>query len=429
MNTLNASSTGWQVPSSLGCRVPRLRTLVSAGLMLVMAACAKQTKPVLVTPPPVTAPGGGTTTAPLPEAQQNRVALLVPLSGSNAPVGQSIANAANMALLDAGDKRVNLRVYDTAGGAEAAAARALSEGAGLFLGPLLAGDVRAVQAVAATKGVPVISFSNDSSLAGGDVYILGFQPGQSIARTVSYARGRGIERFAALVPAGVYGQRAQTAFVRAVEAAGGRSTAVVAYPREPAKMLAAARKVTAYDARTKGGTPTIRPDGSVAAPKVAPLPFQALLIADGGSTAAQLMPALVKMGVAPGVAIIMGTELWNNEPGLASVAALRGALFSSVSDERFRKLAERYRVKFGSNPSRLASFGYDSVLLVNSLAGGWALNAPFPRAALNSRDGFAGIDGAFRFGGGNVAERMLEVQQVGPGVVNTVSPAPKGFGS
>ena len=230
------------------------------------------------------------------------------------------------------------------------------------------------------------------------------------------------------MPAGVYGQRAQTAFVRAVEAAGGRSTAIATYTRDPAKMLAAARKVTAYDARNKSGTATIRSDGSVAAPKAAPLPFQALLIADSGGVAAQLMPALGKMGVMPGVAIIMGTELWNNEPGLANVAALRGALFSSVSDERFRKLAERYRAKFGSNPSRLASFGYDSVLLVNSLAGNWPLDTPFPRAALTSRDGFAGVDGAFRFGGGNVAERMLEVQQVGAGAISVVSPAARGFG-
>ncbi|MBC7506705.1 MAG: penicillin-binding protein activator [Sandarakinorhabdus sp.] len=419
MATLNAVTLRWQAP--------RVRSAFAAGLMLVMAACAAgPKKPVVVGPPPVVALPA-VKPAPLPEAQQNRVALLVPLTGPNAPVGQSIANAANMALLDAGDKRVNLRIYDTAGGAEAAAARALTEGAGLFLGPLLAGDVRAVQAVAATKGVPVISFSNDSGLAGGDVYILGFQPGQSIARTVSYARARGVERFAALVPAGTYGQRAQTAFVRAVEAAGGRSTAVVAYTREPARMLAAARRVTAYDERTKGGTATIRTDGSVAAPKTAALPFQALLIADGGSVAAQLLPALGKMGVMPGVAIVMGTELWNNEPGLANVGPLRGALFSSVSDERFRKLAERYRAKFGNNPSRLASFGYDSVLLVNSLAGNWALGTPFPKAALGSRDGFAGIDGAFRFGGGNVAERMLEVQQVGAGAIAVVSPAPKGW--
>jgi outer membrane PBP1 activator LpoA protein len=277
--------------------------------------------------------------------------------------------------------------------------------------------------------VPVLSFSNDASLAGGNVFVLGLQPGQSIARVISYARSRGIERFAALVPAGVYGQRAQTAFVRAVNDAGGRSTAVVSYGRDPAKMAAAARNVTAWEARNKAGTPTIRPDGTVAAPKVAPLPFQALLIADSGNVAAQFMPALAKLGVTPGMAIIIGTELWNNEPGLARVGSLNGALFSSISDDRFARLADRYKAKFGSNPSRLASFGYDAALLVNSIAANWPLGAPFPKAALASRDGFSGIDGGFRFTPGNVAERSLEVQQISNGAIVTVSPAPKGFGS
>ena len=424
MRILKRCSSGWQAP--------RWKAGSGLALMLVLAACATPNRPGPAVPSaPVDGPGA-IKPAPLPEAQQNRVALLVPLTGSNAPVGQSIANAANMALLDAGDKRVNLRVYDTTGGAAAAAARALADGARLFLGPLLAGDVRAVQAVAAPRAVPVISFSNDSSLAGGDVYVLGFQPGQSIARTVAYARSRGIERFAALVPAGVYGQRAQTAFVRAVDAAGGRSTAVVSYTRDPARMAAAARSVTAFDTRNKaaGGTAKIRPDGSVAAGttgKLAAVPFQALLVADSGSVAGQFLPALARFGAPPGTVILLGTELWNNEPGLGRAASLRGALFASVPDERFRKLAERYRVKFGSSPSRLASFGYDSVLLVNSLAGNWPLGAAFPKAALNSPEGFAGVDGAFRFTPGGIAERALEVQQIGGGVITVVAPAGRSF--
>ncbi len=419
MRILKRLEAGWQAPR-----------VVALALTLGIAGCAAPQKRVVTAPPPVVAPVPEKP-APLPEAQQNRVALLVPLTGSNAPVGQSIANAANMALLDVGDKRVNLRVYDTTPGAAAAAQKALADGARLFLGPLLAGDVREVQAVAATRNVPVISFSNDSSLAGGDVYVMGFQPGQSIARSIAYARGRGMERFAALVPAGVYGQRAQTAFVRAVDAAGGRSTAVVSYTRDPAKMAAAARSVTNYDARIKagGGNAAIRPDGSVAqvTTTLAPLPFQALLIADQGSTAVQFLPALAKYGAAPGTVILMGTELWNNEPGLARAAALKGALFSSVPDDRFRKLAERYRAKFGNSPSRLASFGYDSILLVNNIAGTWPLGAPFPKAALTTRDGFAGIDGAFRFTPGNIAERSLEVQQIGNGAIAVVAPASRGF--
>ncbi|GGE08293.1 penicillin-binding protein activator [Polymorphobacter glacialis] len=402
------------------------------GATLFVAACATPQRPAVLGPPPAATGPATTAPTPLPEAQQNRVALLVPLTGANAPVGQSIANAANMALLDVGDQRVNLRVYDTTPGAAAAAGRALAEGATLVLGPLLAGDVRAVAAVTQARGVPVISFSNDSSLAGGDVFVLGFQPSQSIARTIAYAGSRGIQRFAALVPAGVYGQRAQTAFVRAVDAAGGRSTAVASYARDPAKMIAAARAVTAYDARTKGKTTaTIRPDGSVAQVKAtaAPLPFQALLIADSGSVAGQFIPALAKFGAPPGSVILVGTELWNNEPGIARAAALRGALFSAVPDDRFVKLTQRYRAKYGSTPSRLASFGYDSVLLVNSIAGNWALGTPFPRALLTAREGFAGIDGAFRFTPGGIAERGLEVQQIGNGVITTVSPAPRSFGS
>jgi outer membrane PBP1 activator LpoA protein len=407
-----------------------LPALLVIGVALLISACTTNRKPPApVAPPPTTAPVT-TAPAPLPQADQNRVALLVPLTGTNAPVGQSIANAANMALLDAGESRVNLRVYDTAGGAAAAAGKAVADGARLILGPLLAGDIRAVEAAA--PGIPMLSFSNDASLAGNNVFILGFQPGQSIARSVAYARSRGIDRFAALVPAGVYGQRAQTAFVRAVDAAGGRSTAVVSYTRDPAKMQAAARAVTGFDSRSRAGSgAAIRADGSVAqvTAATAPLPFQALLIADSGRVAGGFLPALARYGAPPGSAILLGTELWNNEPGVANAAGLKGALFAAVPDERFRRLADRYRAKFNSTPSRLASFGYDSVLLVNSLAGSWPLGTPFPKAALSNREGFAGIDGVFRFTPANVAERGLEVQQVGAGTITTVSPAPRSFGN
>ncbi len=401
---------------------------------VLAAACTQQPRRVVTTqaPPQVVKPEPVKPTV-LPQVEQNRVALLVPLTGPNAALGQSIANAANMALLEAGERRVNLRVYDTGPGAEAAAEKALAEGARLFLGPLLAPDVRAVAPIATARGIPVISFTNDASLAGGDIYVMGFQPGQSVARVVSYARSRGIDRFAALVPSGVYGQRASTAFLRAVEAVGGHSVAVVNYPHDPAKMVAAARQVTAYDARTKAAlrAPAVRPDGTVApvATRIAPVAFQALLIADAGTVAAQLAQPLAQFGAASGSVVLLGTELWNNEPALANAKGLRGAMFAAVPDGRFASLTTRYRAKFGGSPSRLASFGYDSVLLVNSLAGNWAYGTPFPKAALANPQGFAGIDGVFRFTPSGIAERALEVQQIGGGAITTVSPAPKSFGN
>ena len=397
------------------------------GLSVLVAACSAPQRPA----PQVTAPPPPTAAAPkpiqLPEALLNKVALLVPLSGSNAALGESIANAAALAMADLGKPQVQLLTFDTGAGAGDAAAKALAAGAGLILGPLLASDIPAVTAAVAGRPVPVLSFSNDAGVAGGGVFVMGFQPGAAIGRVIAYARSRGIDRFAALVPQGAYGQRAQLAFVKAVNDSGGRSTSVVSYARNPAKLAAAAAQVTNYDARVRAsGKPQIRPDGTVArvAGALAPVPFQALMIADSGAAAARFLPALARYGAAPGQVVILGTELWNNEPGLERVPALKGALYATVSDGRFNQLAGRYRAKHGSNPSRLASLGYDAVLLAHSLSARWPLGQPFPRAALLTRDGFAGIDGAFRFTAGGTAERALEVDQLGTG---TVSPAPTSF--
>ena len=68
----------------------------------------------------------------------------------------------------------------------------------------------------------MIAFSNDDSVAGDGVYLMGITPRQSIDRVVAFARGRGMNRFGALVPANVYGERAGQAMTQAVEGAGGQ---------------------------------------------------------------------------------------------------------------------------------------------------------------------------------------------------------------
>ncbi len=188
------------------------------------------------------------------------------------------------------------------------------------------------------------------------------------------------------------------------------------YPRTSAGLLAAARKLTNYDARSAAATKSaaLRPDGTVAtiAKQIAPVAFQALLIADSGAVAASVAPALTQFGATP--LLVMGTELWGSEPAIVEAAALHGAVFAAVPDDRFRQLGVRYRDKFGGAPSRLASLGYDAALLANGLAAGWTPGTAFPRAGLTATSGFSGIDGFFRFGPGGVAERGLEVEQVGP---------------
>ena len=336
------------------------------------------------------------------DAQRNRVALLVPLSGGNAGVGRSIANATMLAVLDTGTDKVRITNYDTATGAAAAAQRAIAEGAQLILGPLLSEDVRAVAPIARAASVPVLSFSNDASVAGNGVYLMGYAPAQSIDRVVQYARSRGVTSFAGLIPNGLYGERASTAFLRSVEGAGGSVVSLQTYGRTAGGIAGA---VTRLNAKA---------------------PYGAVLVADAGTNAAVAAP-LVKRGSGASTRLL-GTELWNSESNLAAKPALNGAWFASVGNTLYRQYAAKYRSRYSASPYRLSSLGYDAVLLTVRIARDWPVGRRFPENRLRDGDGFAGIDGAFRFGRDGIAERALEVQEIQNGTTVTVSPAPAGFG-
>ncbi len=381
-------------------KVARAITMLAVAMLAGCSVVPKRRAAPPPPPPPVEAPPPEVTQGLPTDQQRHRVALLAPLSGPNAAVGSSIANAANMAVMDTGGQRIRVTVYDTGAGAAAAAQKAIAEGNRLILGPLLAEEVRAVRPVAASARVPLIAFSNDMSVAGEHVYLLGYAPEQSIARVIDYAKGRGVTSVAGLVPAGVYGQRASSALLKAAGDAGTRVASIQIFDRSPQSAASAVGRL---------GTK----------------PFGALLIADTSHVAASAVTMARKGGGAN--ARLLGTELWNTDPNIATLAPLRGAWFASVSDGLYRQLAGKYRARFGTAPSRLASLGYDAVLLVTRIAADWRVGSAFPEERLSDHGGFAGIDGAFRFGRGPIAERMLEVQQVDAGGVTVIDPAPSGF--
>ncbi|HEU4960845.1 MAG TPA: penicillin-binding protein activator [Sphingomonas sp.] len=382
------------------------RRLIALAGTLLVAACS--TVLPKGPPPPVTRP---TTTGPaetgpvrgIPtDNDRDRVALLVPLTGANAGVGKSLANATQMALLDTGSAKVRITTYDTNGGAVEAASHALADGNRLILGPLLAEDVRAIEPIASRAHVPIITFSNDESVAGDGVYLLGYVPSQAIDRVVDYAKGRDITTFAGLVPNGLYGQRASTAFLRSVEAAGGQVVSLQTYDRSSASVSGAVKRMAEK------------------------APYGAVLIADSGATAAVVAP-MVRKAVGADTRLL-GTELWNTESAIASKASLNGAWFASVPDTLYRQYAVKYRNRFGAAPYRLSSLGYDAVLLTVRIARDWRPGTDFPESALRDPGGFSGIDGAFRFGRDGIAQRALEVQEIRDGHMVVVSPAPTSFG-
>jgi len=381
------------------------KALVVAGSAALLGACsvipkgAESTGPV---EPTQTAPAPEPSATALPtDSARHRVALLVPMSGSNSKVGQSIANATTMALLDTNASNLRITTYDTATGARAAARKAIRDGNKLILGPLLSSNVPTVLAESRAAGVPLISYSNDESVAAADSFVMGHLPGQSIRRSVAYAKDRGARNVAAIVPDGAYGQRAQLALTNALRENGLALAGIEEYARGNTSIISASQRL-----RSRGG-------------------FDTVLIADGARLAAQAAGVLSPGG--SGSTRILGTELLSGEGSVTRSSALRGTWFAAVSDSRFKRFSDSYNTRFGAKPYRIATLGYDSVLLALRVAQDWRVGSSFPTSRLYAEDGFLGLDGAFRFRRDGSVERAMEVREVRNGQVVIVDQAPSQF--
>jgi ABC-type branched-subunit amino acid transport system substrate-binding protein len=336
---------------------------------------------------------------------QVKVGLLLPMSasGNAAVAAQSMKNAAEMALAEFQNPNIQLLIKDDGGsaqGAQQGAQQALDEGAAIILGPLFALSVPATAQLTRNKGVSVIAFSTDSSVAGRGVYLLSFLPESDVHRIVEYAASIGKRSFAAMLPENAYGNVVEAAFKQSVARKGGR---VVAFEKYGADRTTAARNIT----QALGGA-------------------DALFLADDGDSVVAAADALTAAGANLKNVQLLGTGLWDN-PRVFATPSLQGGLYPAPDPAGFRNFSARYRAKFGSDPVRTATLAYDAVALVAALArtGGQR----FSTEVLTNPSGFAGIDGLFRFRADGSNERGLAVMRVASGGGQAAAGSPKSFGT
>ncbi len=389
--------------SGLSAAAIAVRTL-GLLLLLALAACSGGLKGIFES--------GNQTPAPapqLPVAGGVKVALILPLSGpgETARIGQAMKQAAEMALFDSGNPGITLITKDSAGsasGAQAAARAALSEGAELILGPLLANEVQAVSPIARSGNVPVIAFSSVSATAGGGTYLLSFLPEEEVEAIVRYIGKNGIKSVLAMLPKSQYGATIERALVEA-----GRRNGV---------QLVGIERFS----RTNEG---INTPAKNAAAKVNEGGVQALMIAEGGDLLRQVGFALQQAGFAPSQAKVIGTGLWD-DPLTRSTPVAIGGWYAGVAPDLIARFDARYSKTYGRSPPRLASLSYDAVSLAIILAKG-PEGRRFTAQAITNPEGFQGINGLFRFRSNGLLERGLSILEVTSGGPKVIAPAPTRF--
>lgn len=363
-------------------------------------------------------------TDPAADPTAVRIALLAPLSGPSAATGQSLLNAAQLALFDAGNSAVTLKPYDTKGtadGAATAATAALNDGAVLVLGPLFASSVTAVTPTLKAAHVRALAFSTDPQVASPGVYVSGILASEQARRVVAHARAQGITRFAALSPEGAFGRSMVAAYEQAVIASGG--TLVKTLFHAPGEDLQTKlRAFTDFDTRAatlaaqkkalEGKTDPASLEAMArlqTQDATGPLPFEALLMTASGTPLKEELAVLSVFNADGRSVRLMGPMLWN-DPALLRDPGLSRAWFPAVPQASFKAFAQRYQQAFNEQPSVLSALGYDLTALAAVLArqsGGRA----YVDSVLTQSGGFAGANGLFRFRPDGSNERALVMME------------------
>lgn len=331
-----------------------------------------------------------------------RVAMLLPLSGNAAVTGQSMKNAAMMAIGDINNNNLVVQFYDTKGtgsGARVALENALQAGSDLILGPLTSEEVSAISTEAKDKRVPVVSFSTSPSVLQSGIYTLGLLNDNQISRIVEYAASQGRTRLAAVFPDNQSGENMYRSLMKAAQEKGLRVVKVGFYA--PSSM-----DFTGLVTQMKSGG----------------VDFDALLIPETGNRLKAISSMFSYYDVSAPEVLFMGTSVWDNSV-LSKETELYGAVYPVMSLKNQGRFAEKYNELFGEQPSGLSIFAYDAVALASVVArqGGNVYEQ------ILRPEGYSGMSGSFRIFADGTNEHGMDVAKVSSGGKYVVEYAPTQF--
>ncbi|MBE0453150.1 MAG: penicillin-binding protein activator [Roseovarius sp.] len=382
------------VPTAL--RKPLARLAALAGLV-GLAACQ---------PVPQATPGAATVSrGAVP------VALLVPHGTANAQEAQlarDLENAARLAVSDLVGVTIDLRVYGTAGQpaqARQAALNAVADGAQIIIGPLHAESANAVAVAVAPRNINVLAFSNNSTIAGGNLFILGQTFRNTADRLAGFAASQGKSRMMAVYSENLAGRLGLEAITGAVQAQGGTLAGSVGYEFSQDGVVNA--------------VPLIR---QTAETNAADALFLTANTAGALPLFTQMLP---EAGLGPDRVQYIGLARWDTPPQTLDLPGVQGSWFALPDPARSARFTERFRAANGNAPHPIAGLAYDGIAAVGALA---KAGRGLARGDLTQPAGFQGVTGVFRLNPDGTNERGLAVATITDKRVQILSPAPQGFG-
>ncbi len=358
-----------------------------------------------------------------PEIKKTKTAVLLPLSGDSASLGDAFRNAILMAQLERStDEATEISFYDTKGTPEGAVEsynQAKNDESDVVLGPIFSAEVSKISAL--NPSVPVISFTSDTSVLDDDVYTMALLIDQQVYRIVNYACQKGQQRFALLGPKDKTGEIVLNAFNKAIETCPAIQLSHISmYDVKNPDLTNAVAKIAPPLIDLKKDDLTEEEKALATNPTAERIDFDALFVFEQGVRLQQLISLLGYYDVTPNLVAFYG---------LATLRAqhnrdLVGTYFADLPQEKLRLFQKNYKEAFGSKPVMVSALGYDAISLVSYLSKKGFLD----KKSLEASEGYFGINGRFRFNETGSNDRLLEMFQIrGKNYIIKVDPAKTQF--
>ncbi len=375
----------------------KVQSFVAISALALVTACAP-TMPTTTTGPKVDK------SKPVP------VALLVPQSSDGtARIAADLENAARLAAAQLDDLKIDFRVYDTAGDATVAASvaqQAVDDGAKIIIGPLYAEAANAVGTAVADDGINVLSFSNNTTIAGGNVFVLGKTFDNTARRIVSFAAEQGKKRAMVIHSDGIDGQMGLNAFQGAAADTNLR--------------IVSAQSFELTQESVVNTVPLIRASAEIE-------DVDALFLTSSSAGALPLLAQLLpEAGLDPANVQYVGLTRWDIPPQTLELNGLQGGWFAVPDLMRTQIFSAQFQEQFGNRPHQLASLAFDGIAAIGALAQS-GFDDILTREALTQPSGFQGVDGIFRLKDDGTNERGLAIATVQDKQVLIIDPAPRSF--
>jgi len=389
---------------------------------------------------------------PRPDRKIN-VAVLAPLSGKHSRLGQGLLQSAQMAMFELKAENINLIPRDTKGtadGAAIAARSAVQAGADIVLGPLFSGSVRAAKPYLKSAQIQTVAFTTDWSQADQNTFIMSFLPFAQVQRIAEYARQNEYIKVGILAPNTEYGNAVIAAYNSQAYRRNLPTAEIIKFSPDERDISGIVRTFAQYDRRKEELDLKIQdakahliqfPNDRAVRYELDQLqemsvygepPYDAVLLPIGGEQVRTIANLLSFYEMPPSTVKRLGTGLWD-EAGIATEPGLEGGWFAAPSPDKRQNFEQRYKDIYSQTAPRLGTLAYDSMALVVALSR--TLNhrdvkgtAPlFTHEMLTNPNGFAGVDGIFRFRPDGLVERGIAVMQFNKGTISIVDPAPSTF--